>query len=361
MINVTKTYLPPFEEYTAQLRRAWDKGWITNNGELVQELEAKLREYLGVQHLLFCSNGTIVLQMAIKALGITKEIITTPFSYVATANAIAWEGCTPVFADIEPDTFTIDPQKIEAAITEDTQAILATHVYGFPCKIEAIQAIANKHGLKVIYDGAHAFGCRYKGQSLLHYGDISTCSFHATKLFHTVEGGCIITEDDALAEKLMHYRQFGHAGEDYHAVGINGKNSEMHAAMGLCLLPRIKAFIEERNYWHHRYIDTIGKWLKVIVPPETLQQFTWNYAYLPVLTQSSTQRQLLQTALSQKGVYARRYFAPSLNTLPFLGALTTCLHSENIAECILCLPFYIGMTNEVFDLITATILQVLQP
>jgi dTDP-4-amino-4,6-dideoxygalactose transaminase len=184
MIAVTKTFLPPFEEYTQLLKRAWDKAWITNNGELLQELEAKLKDYLGVKHLFFCGNGTIVLQMALKVLNIKGEVITTPFSYVATTNALLWENCTPVFVDINKSDFCIDAGKIEAAITANTEAILATHVYGNPCNIEVIQAIAAKHNLKVIYDGAHAFGAVYKGKQVLSYGDISTCSFHATKLFH---------------------------------------------------------------------------------------------------------------------------------------------------------------------------------
>ena len=224
MINVTKTYLPPFEEYTRILKRAWDKAWITNNGELVQELEQKLKEYLGVKHLLFTTNGTVVLQMALKAYNITGEVITTPFSYVATTNVLLWEKCTPVFADIDLHTFCIDPDKIEALITEHTQAILATHVYGYPCAVEKIEAIAAKHKLKVIYDGAHAFGAMYKEKALLGYGDISTCSFHATKLFHTVEGGCIICHDEETYNKLFLYRSFGHIGDDYYSVGINGKN-----------------------------------------------------------------------------------------------------------------------------------------
>ena len=203
MINVTKTYLPSFENYTTILKRAWNKSWITNNGELVQELELKLKSYLNVDHLLYTSNGTVVLQIALKALGITQEVITTPFSYVATTNAILWEGCSPIFVDIDSSTCCIDANKIEAAITERTEAILATHVYGIPCDVEAIEAIAKKHGLKVIYDGAHAFGAMYKGRPLLSYGDIVTCSFHATKLFHTVEGGCIICKDESLANKLL--------------------------------------------------------------------------------------------------------------------------------------------------------------
>ena len=247
MINVTQTYLPPFDEYVSILKRAWENKWITNNGELVQELESKLKDEIRNPQLLFCTNGTIVLQMAIKALGITKEIITTPFSYVATTNAIVWEKCTPVFVDIDPLTFCIDANKIEEKISDKTEAILATHVYGFPCEIEKIEAIAKKHNLKVIYDAAHAFGCLYKGSSLLNYGDIATCSFHATKIFHTVEGGCIVAHSDDTFKKLTLYRSFGHIADDYFTVGVNGKNSEFHAAMGLAVFPHLHEIIKERK------------------------------------------------------------------------------------------------------------------
>jgi dTDP-4-amino-4,6-dideoxygalactose transaminase len=355
MINVTKTYLPPFDEYAAILKRAWDKGWITNNGELLQELEAKLKAYLGTEHLLFCSNGTIVLQIAIKALGLTKEIITTPFSYVATANAIAWAGCTPVFADIEPETFTLDPAKIEAAITENTEAILATHVYGFPCKVEAIEKLAQKHNLKVIYDAAHAFGSVYKGKSLLSYGDISTCSFHATKLFHTVEGGLVICHSEEMYRQLLLFRSFGHLGDDYYSVGINGKNSELHAAMGLCLLPKVQDFVTERIRLYQQYQEAIGQVVAFFDNPVLIEGFQWNYAYLPVIMKDRHQRDILIAALAAKDIYARKYFAPSLNTLDFYPEKYHCPVSEDIADRIVCLPFYVGMTDEEFKSITTTI------
>lgn len=311
MINVTKTYLPPFEEYAAILKRAWEKAWITNNGELVQELETKLKEYLDVKHLWFTSNGTVVLQMALKALNITKEVITTPFSYVATTNAILWEGCTPVFVDIDPHTFCIDASKIEAAITKDTQAILATHVYGQPCDVEAIDAIAKKYGLKVIYDGAHAFGVIYKGKSLLSYGDISTCSFHATKLFHTVEGGCIICNDSELDEKLFLYRSFGHRGDDYLSIGINGKNSEFHAAMGLAMLPYLPQLIEKRkaifDFYEKGLTDTCVHFLDFNNP-----DLSWNYAYCPVLFKKEEQLLLIKAKLEEEGIFIRRYFFKTL-------------------------------------------------
>lgn len=352
MINVTKTYLPPFEEYTAILKRAWDKAWITNNGELVQELETKLKEYLNVKNLLFTSNGTVVLQMALKALNITKEVITTPFSYVATTNVILWEGCTPVFVDIDPNTFCIDANKIEAAITKNTQAILATHVYGIPCDVQAIEAIAKKHRLKVIYDGAHAFGVIYKGKSLLSYGDISTCSFHATKLFHTVEGGCIIANDEALAKQLMLYRQFGHVYDDYFSVGINAKNSELHAAMGLAMLPEINIIIADRKKTSERYDASLASFVERPAMPKTI---VYNYAYYPVVFKSEEQLLNVINRLKQNDISGRRYFYPSLNELPFLSYQSYPI-SEDISRRVLCLPLYYGLEQNEIKVISSCIL-----
>ena len=228
MINVTKPFLPPYEEYEQYLKGIWDRVWLTNNGPLVNDLELKLKSFLGVDHLLFLSNGTIALQIAIKALKLKGEIITTPFSFVATTSSIVWEECEPVFVDIDPASLNINPALIEAAITPKTTAILATHVFGNPCDIEAIEKIAAKHNLKVIYDGAHAFGTTYKGRSVFEYGDICTTSFHATKLFHTTEGGAVVTKDAALLREMSFLRNFGHNGPDTFAtIGINGKNSRM--------------------------------------------------------------------------------------------------------------------------------------
>ena len=355
MINVTKTYLPPFEEYTAVLKRAWEKAWITNNGELVQELEAKLKTYLGVENLLFTCNGTIPLQMALKAFNITKEVITTPFSYVATTNAILWEGCKPVFVDIDASTFCIDATKIEAAITRNTQAILATHVYGIACDVEAIEAIAKKHNLKVIYDGAHAFGVIYKGKSLLSYGDISTCSFHATKLFHTVEGGCIIANDEALANQVMLYRQFGHVYDDYFTVGVNGKNSEFHAAMGLCVLPQIDTIIADRKKISQQYDVALSAIVQRPIMEATLQ---YNYAYYPIIFNSEAELLRVVESLKQQNISGRRYFYPSLNELPYL-AYQSCEVSEDISRRVLCLPLYVGLQEEEIILILSSVTKVL--
>ena len=343
MINVTKTYLPPFDEYAAILKKAWDKSWITNNGELAQELEQTIKAYLGVQHLWFTSNGTVVLQMALKALNISQEVITTPFSYVATTNALLWEGCQPVFVDIEPLSFCIDPRKIEAAITENTQAILATHVYGNPCDVEAIEAIAIKHNLKVIYDGAHAFGVIYKGKSLLSYGDITTCSFHATKLFHTVEGGCIICKDDALAQTLLLYRQFGHIGDEYFSMGINGKNSEFHAAMGLAVLPKMSEIISRRKQISCLYNKQLNfkELSKPVIPSNTV----YNYGYYPVIFKNEQTVLKVLEALLQNNIAARRYFYPSLNQLPFLEVKQPCEISESISKRVLTLPLFYDLSE----------------
>jgi dTDP-4-amino-4,6-dideoxygalactose transaminase len=344
MINVTKTYLPSFEQYTATLKRAWNKSWITNNGELVQELELKLMQYLGVQHLLFTSNGTVPLQMALKVLGIKKEVITTPFSYVATTNSILWEGARPVFVDIDSHTLCIDADKIEAAITADTEAILATHVYGIPCAIEKIDAIAKKYGLKVIYDAAHSFGCTYNGKSLLSYGDISTCSFHATKVFHTGEGGCIIAKDEAIAKQLLLYRSFGHLGDDYFSIGINGKNSEFHAAMGLCNLPAIGEIIAARKQVYSEYNSRLN--FKKIKQPVFSKNADCNYAYYPVIFESEKILLSVREALLNNEVTTRRYFYPSLNQLPFLKNPMSCPVSEDISSRVLALPLYTDLSTE---------------
>jgi dTDP-4-amino-4,6-dideoxygalactose transaminase len=353
MINVTKTFLPPFEEYTKQLKRAWDKAWITNNGELAHELEDKLQQYLGVNRLLYASNGTIVLQIALKALEITGEVITTPFSYVATTTAILWENCTPVFVDINNQNFCIDENKIEAAITEKTQAILATHVYGHPCNIRAIEKIAAKHKLKVIYDAAHAFGTEYNGESVFNFGDISACSFHATKVFHTGEGGCLVTKDAFLAEKMMLYRQFGHIGETYYSMGINAKNSEMHAAMGLCNLKYIDEILNKRKEKWLYYASLLAECDIQLL--QINNDVKYNYAYFPVVF--SAEEQLLDTVknLNDEGIIPRRYFNPALNTLPYIN-YQSCPIAESISSRILCLPLYYDLETEDQDRIINVII-----
>jgi len=339
-INVTKTYLPPLEEYIQYLERIWASGWVTNNGELVQELEKKLAEYLGVPYVQYVSNGTIAIQLALKALEVEGEVITTPFSYVATVNAILWEHCTPVFVDIEDRTFGIDVEKIEAAINEQTRAILPVHVYGYPCEVVKIQKLAEKHNLKVVYDGAHAFSCELDGVSLLNYGDISTLSFHATKLFHTIEGGAIIAHTPEMAEKIWLLKSFGHRHDDYFMTGINGKNSEFHAAMGLCLLPRVNNLIQLRRKifaMYDRYLSGLG--LQIPQPGTGLK---YNYSYYPVIFNNEAALLQAMNELKQKQIYPRRYFYPALNRLPFIHG-SDCPVAEDISRRVLCLPLYVGL------------------
>ncbi|MBO2032545.1 DegT/DnrJ/EryC1/StrS family aminotransferase [Siccationidurans ginsengisoli] len=343
-INVTKAYLPPLEEYSEYLKGIWERSWLTNNGPLVQRLEADLSRYLDNSLVQFTSNGTIALQIAIKALELTGEIITTPFSYVATTTAILWENCEPVFVDIENHTFCIDASKIEAAITPRTTGILATHVYGYPCDVLAIEDIAQRHNLKVIYDGAHAFGVRIHGRSLLSYGDLTTCSFHATKLFHTVEGGAIVIKNEALARKIWLYKSFGHIGDEYFTLGVNGKNSEFHAAMGLCNLPRVEGFIEQRRALAECYRRELAG-LPLQFPEPIDDSLQYNYSYFPVLFDTENHLLRVKEALAAQTINTRRYFFPSLNQLPY-HAGASCPTSEDVSRRVLCLPFYQELTFE---------------
>lgn len=338
MIPVTKTFLPPQEEYQAILNRAWSLGWITNRGVLVQELETKLKNYLGVPNMIATTNGTLSLQIAIKALKLQGEIITTPFSYVATTSSIVWEGCIPVFVDIDPAYLTIDETKIEAAITSKTSAILATHVFGNPCQVEAIESIAQKYKLKVIYDAAHCFGVIYKGQSIFNYGDVSTCSFHATKLFHTGEGGAIFTNNDDLYETLFYHHNFGHQGQEaFQGLGINAKMSELQAAMGLSVFPYLSRILESRkrvvNYYFKAFNKTSVKLIKL------RENTVWNCSYFPVIFENETQLIEVINVLNTNNIFPRRYFYPSLNKLPYLENNHVSI-ADSIANTILCLPVY---------------------
>lgn len=338
MINVTQTFLPPLEEYMAQLQRIWDSKWLTNRGELIRELESKLKDLLDVKHLLIVNNGTIALQIAIKALGLKGEIITTPFSYVATTSSIVWENCTPVFVDIEPDFLTIDETKIEDAITDKTSAILATHIYGNPCNVEAINAIAGKHNLKVIYDAAHCFGVEYKNESLLNWGDVSTLSFHATKLFHTAEGGGIVCQDDELAHKIFYMHNFGHKGqEDFFGLGINGKISELHAAMGLAMLPHYERIVTRRKAICEQYEDELKEGgVQSIAVREGASR---NYAYYPILFPSECSLIKTRQSLTEQSINTRRYFYPSLENLPYVET-KRCAVSDDVSRRVLCLPLF---------------------
>lgn len=356
MITVTKTFLPPLAEYEKQLQRIWKNQWLTNRGELVIELEEKLKSYLLIDNILITNNGTIPLQIAIKLLGKGGEIITTPFSYVATTSAILWENCKPVFVDIHPEYLTIDESKIEAAITPNTTAILATHVFGNPCNIEAIEIIAKKHGLKIIYDAAHCFGVNYKGQSIFNYGDISTCSFHATKIFHTGEGGAIFSNDKNLQHKTFYSHNFGHNGPlAFHGLGINGKISELQAAMGLAVYPHLHDIISERKKvvdYYNLHLSNTLQTLKI------REQTEWNYSYYPVIFSSEEDLLKVEQKLKEDDIIPRRYFHPSLNTIEYIQGQSMPV-SESVSRRVLCLPLYVGLTindlNRIIDIFNKVI------
>jgi dTDP-4-amino-4,6-dideoxygalactose transaminase len=341
-INVTETFLPPQKEYQTILERVWKSKWLTNRGELVRELEAKIQDSMQVKNCLIMNNGTIPLQIALKLLGNGGEIITTPFSYVATTSAIVWESCTPVFVDIDPTYWTIDPSKIEAAITTKTTCILATHVFGNICDIKLIEQIAKKHSLRVIYDSAHCFGVSYEGQSVFSFGDVSTCSFHATKVFHTGEGGMICAQNEELFHQIYYSHNFGHNGsEAFHGAGINGKISELNAAMGLAVWPYFEEIVSKRKEIVESYLKLLsGLNLQLISLREGLD---WNYSYFPIVFESEDALNRVMQLLNKQEIFPRRYFYPSLNTLSYIAG-KPCPIAENISKRVLCLPLYHGLS-----------------
>lgn len=346
MINVTQTFFPPLNEYTIQLERIWKNKWLTNRGELVLELEHKISDYLKLQDskIIVMNNGTIPIQIALKLLANGGEVITTPFSYVATTAAIVWENCTPVFVDIHPEYLTIDETKIEAAITEKTSCILATHVFGNPCNIEEIERIANKHNLKVIYDAAHCFGVTYKCKSIFEYGDVSTCSFHATKLFHTGEGGALFAKDNELFQQCYYSHNFGHkTPTSFHGLGVNGKISELQGAMGLAVLPYMNQIIAGRknvvDYYNEKLDFSKLKKIKLV------ENTQWNFSYYPIIFETEELLLKAMNRLNNENIFPRRYFYPSLNLLPYIDNLSVPV-SESIASRILCLPLYYELSKE---------------
>ena len=338
MINVTRTYLPDIGKYKSYVDKIFESGFLTNNGQFVQKLEKRLEEYLNIRNLILVSNGTLALQVAYKALELRDEVITTPFTFAATVSSQVWEGLTPVFADINPETFCIDYKKIEKLITNKSKAIIPVHVFGNACDIDEIQNIASKNNLKVIYDAAHTFGVNYKNKSILSYGDISIISFHSTKLFHTIEGGALVINDDEIYKKVKLMINFGISGpEKIDDLGINAKMNEFQAAMGLCLLDDIDKIIVGRKKVHNFYINNLSKELQL---QKHNEDCTRNYAYFPVVFQ--TEKGLLRVVeeLNKKDIFPRRYFYPSLDTLGYLTDSKYMQISNNISSRILCLPIY---------------------
>lgn len=358
-IQVSKPYLPPIEEYNKYLQGIWSRNWLTNDGPLVCQLSGLLQGYLKSPPLTYLSNGTLALQLSIKALELKGEIITTPFSYVATTSSIVWENCRPVFVDINNDSFNIDAALIEAKITNETTAILATHVFGNPCDVDKIETIAQKHNLKVIYDGAHCFGVKYNNKSIFEYGDLSTISFHATKVFHTIEGGAIFSKDETVLKKLMRLRNFGFSGVNtFTGVGINAKNSEFHAAMGLCIMKHIDTILQKRKEQYLYYKEKLAP-SKYFRFQEISKNTEYNYSYFPVIFENEERLIGTLNKLELNRISPRRYFYPSLSTLDYVNAKPGSFPvAENISKCVLCLPLYHELSKEEQDFICNTILSV---
>jgi len=343
LINVTKTYLPDKEKYMAYVDKIFENGWVTNNGPMVQELELKLAEYLGVKNIVLVANGTVALEIAYRVLGIKGYVITTPFSFVATTSSLVTNGLKPVFADIDLATLNIDPSNIEGLITQNTSAIVPAHIFGNICDVEKIGDIAQKNNLKVIYDAAHAFNVKFKGESVLKQGDISTLSFHATKLFHTIEGGALIINDDELVKKARYLINFGIKNqESIPELGTNAKMNEFEAAMGLCMLDEMKGILQKRENIYTRY----KKELDGLVTFQKINSLASPcYSYFPVIFSSESQRIKVQETLNENDIFPRRYFFPSLDTLSYIEPKQTSPISRDISGRVLALPLYPELQN----------------
>ncbi len=365
MINVTRSSMPSFEEYCEEIKKLWDSRWLTNMGVEHQQLQAELEAFLGIPHVILCTNGHLALENAIAAMRLPEgaEVITTPFTFASTTNAIFRNGLTPVFCDVNPEDYTIDAGKIEALITEKTAAIVPVHVYGNMCDVERIQAIADKHGLKVVYDAAHAFGVRYKGVSAACFGDASMFSFHATKVFHTIEGGAVCFRDDGLVATLNEMKNFGiRDAETVAYAGGNAKMSEFQAAMGLCNLRHLAGEIEKRKAVVERYRGNLSgiPGLKLCAPQKDVES---NYAYFPVVFDGfGADRDEVFAALAEADIGARKYFYPLTNSFACYADLPTAGTEKTpaaafLADRVLTLPLYADLALEDVDRICKVILQ----
>lgn len=364
-IYVTKPALPPLEEFEVYLKQMWESGWLTNNGPFHIEFENSLRDFLDVDYISLFSNGTIALITALQALDLKGEIITTPYSFVATSHAIKWNGLNPVFADIDSHTCNIDPESVERLITENTSAILPVHVYGIPCDTESLQKIADKHKLKVIYDAAHAFRVKQNGFSILNCGDLTVLSFHATKAFHTFEGGAIVSHSAEQKTKIDFLKNFGFADElTIVGVGINGKMNEIQACMGLLQLKYFEKYVEERKQITHRYIQRLQH-ISGLRHIQFNKHTEYNYSYFPIFInrdEFGCSRDDVYNALKNHEIYARRYFYPLISNLPSYehiesAARKNLKNANKITEEVLCLPIYPGLLPESVDRICEIILQ----
>jgi len=362
-ITVTKPCIPPLDEFIPYLQQIWDNKWLTNNGPMHQQLEQELANYLGVKYISLFSNGTLALISALQALNITGEVITTPFSFVATTHSLWWNKITPVFVDIEQEYLNLDPDKIEAAITPRTTAILPVHVYGNPCQMDKIQQIADKHGLKVIYDAAHAFGVKEKGVSVLNYGDLSVLSFHATKVFSTIEGGAIICHSEEMKHHIDNLKNFGFRGElVVEEPGINAKLNELQAAYGLLQLKYIDGFILKRKSITELYKNLL-KDISGIHFLNDNSDVSYSYSYFPILINKEVfgiSRDELYDKLIKNNIFGRRYFYPLISNFQPYSELPSALPQNlpvatSVAGQVLCLPIYVDLSFDDIELIVKII------
>lgn len=357
-IYVTQPSMPALEEFIPYLEKIWESKWLTNSGPFHQQFEKALCDYLGVKHLALFANGTIALVTALQALRIAGEVITTPYSFVATAHSLLWNGIKPVFVDIDPVTLNLDPARIEGAITPQTTAIMPVHCYGHPCDVERIEKIADKYGLKVIYDAAHAFGVPYHGSSLLNHGDLSVLSFHATKVFNTVEGGAIICHDAQTKQRIDHLKNFGFEDEvTVAAAGINGKMSEITAAFGLLQIKGIDAVLQKRKAVDARYRAGLARVRGIYCLPSAGEKVS-NYAYFPILVKPEfpLSRDALYQKLHDAGIYARRYFYPLISDFPMYRGIPSAEQANlpvarKVASEVICLPIYPALSDAQVDMI----------
>ena len=360
MVNVTKSDLPPLEKYVEYLKKIWDSHWLTNDGELVQLLAKRLEDYLKIKNLVLMSNGTLTLQIALKALGIKGEVITTPFTFAATTNVLLWEGLTPVFADIDGETYNLDPVDVEKKITDKTSAILAVHVYGNPCYVKQLQAVADRHNLKIIYDAAHAFGVEYHDEPVLCFGDASTLSFHATKVFNTIEGGAVISSDEVVVEKLKLMRNHGIKSESEVILpGINAKMNEFQAAMGLCNIDLVDEAISLRKTLYERYVERLSN---LSIRFQKIVASKYNFSYMPVLFDTAKERDSVYSLLVKKNIKPRKYFYPLTVNFDYFRAMGDYSVEKcgvgtaaAVADRILCLPLFPSLEVSTVDYIASLI------
>ena len=338
-VHVTRALLPSFEDYTYLLEQVFATRHLTNHGALSIRLEKELAAWLGVNFLALCANGTLALQLALRLAGLAgQKIITTPFSYVATVSALLWEGCTPVFADIDEETLCLDPKAAAAKIEADIAGILPVHVYGNICDVDALERLAADSGLRLLYDAAQCFGGLFRDRSVLDYGEWAIGSLHATKVFHTVEGGYVVCPSRKDLEKLRHMRACGHRGDEHFMLGLNAKLSELHAAMGLCLLGKVTDNIAGRKKVSALYDALLPE--RGLRRPKLRPGLVYNHAYYPVIFDSEKILLRVAGALKRENIFPRRYFCPALNTLPYLPERQACPVAESLAPRVLCLPLY---------------------